>query len=149
MKPQELWKKIFVDLLLGLLFVSLASGTSFSLPEVENVESGQAQIQYPDAATLNINASDKAIINYKSFDIKENESVMINLPAVDNEILNRVLGDQASSILGKLTCNGIFIIVNKNGIYFGPGANVDVAGLIASTRDITNSDFLDSKHIFG
>jgi len=137
----------FFALFLSLLLISATC--AFALPEPEEVVSGTAEFSYPDNTTLNINASDRAIINYRSFDIRENESVIINLPDVNNAILNRVLGDKASDILGNLTCNGIFVLVNRNGIYFGPKANIDVGGLIASTRDITNSDFLDSKYVFG
>ena len=137
-------KIIFV----GLYIIGLGMNC-FCLPEVEEVVSGEAKIGYPDINTMKIEASHKAIINYKSFDIKENETVIIDLPSSKAEVLNRVLGDKASEIMGKLGSNGIFILVNKNGIYFGPKSEVDVAGLIASTRDITNVDFINSKYIFG
>ncbi|MCM8800997.1 MAG: filamentous hemagglutinin N-terminal domain-containing protein [Candidatus Omnitrophica bacterium] len=144
------FKIIFILFSLSLFLVSsLLAPHCFSLPVPEEIISGSAEFSYPDPSTLQINAQDKTIINYQSFDIGLNESVIINLPSVDSEVLNRVLGDKASEILGKLTCNGIFILVNKNGIYFGPQAQVDVASIIASTRDITDSDFLSSKYIFG
>ncbi|MDD5506680.1 MAG: filamentous hemagglutinin N-terminal domain-containing protein, partial [Candidatus Omnitrophica bacterium] len=125
-----------------------AFNSAHALPEIDGVVSGDVEFSRPNDQTLNINASNKAIINYKSFDIGENESVIVNLPDATSEILNRAVGASASSILGSLSCNGVFLLVNPNGIVFGPNANVDVQGLIASTRDITNSDFLSSQYRF-
>ena len=142
-------KHLAVNILLGVTILLLgAFGPAYALPEVDNVASGDVQIQYPDQNTLQINASDKAIINYKSFDIRQNESVVVNLPSSQNMLLNRVIGDKVSEIFCSLTCNGIFMLVNPNGINIGPTANIDVAGLVASTRDITNSDFLSSHYVF-
>ncbi|MFC1804862.1 filamentous hemagglutinin N-terminal domain-containing protein, partial [Candidatus Omnitrophota bacterium] len=61
---------------------------------------------------------------------------------------NRVTGTDPSDILGSLTCNGLFALVNENGITFGPQANLDVGSMIASTRDITDSDFLAANYLF-
>ncbi|MFC1805306.1 beta strand repeat-containing protein, partial [Candidatus Omnitrophota bacterium] len=61
---------------------------------------------------------------------------------------NRVTGTDPSDILGSLTCNGIFALINSNGISIGPNANIDVGSLIVSTRDITDSNFLAANYIF-
>ena len=135
-------------LILALVIFHPASHVGFCLPEPEEVVNGQADFVCPDAATMHINASEKCIVNYKSFNIAENESVVINLPSVSSEMLNRVIGNKASEILGKLSSNGVVILVNQNGIYIGPKAQIDVASLIASTRDITNSNFMNSKYVF-
>ncbi|MCX5681327.1 MAG: filamentous hemagglutinin N-terminal domain-containing protein [Candidatus Omnitrophica bacterium] len=139
-------KAIVLILLCGpVLFFSR---NSFALPEVGEVVSGDVQFSNPNPQTLQINASDKAIINFNSFNINENESVIVNLPNASNEVLSRVIGQSSSSLLGGLICNGIFVLTNPNGINIGPNARVDAAGFIASTRDITNKDFLDDQHIF-
>ena len=135
-------------LLGSIVFLFLIVQACFALPQPDQVSSGSADFVYPDSTTLQINASDKAIINYNSFSIAENESVIVNLPSSNSQILNRDLGGSASQIFGKLFCNGILFLINKSGIHFGPKANVDVAGIVASTRDISDSDFLSSKYIF-
>ena len=130
------------------LMLAIPVQDSFSLPEVDKVEHGDVKISNPNSSTMQINASDKAIINYKSFNIMENESVIISLPNSNSEILNRVIGNDSSQILGKLSSNGIVFLINKNGIYVGPNANIDVGGLVASTRNITDSNFLSSNYVF-
>lgn len=146
--------KLLLQTIIGILFIGLSllaagpTSLGFCLPEIDAVVSGNAEFINIDPQTLQINAADKAIVNYKSFSIGESETVNINLPAASDEILNRVTGSVKSEILGKLFCNGIFLLVNPEGIRFGPNAQIDVAALIASTRDITNSDFLDAKYVF-
>ena len=50
-----------------------------------------------------------------------------------------------SQILGNLNANGNVYLVNPSGILFGHNAQVDVGGLIASTLDITDQDFINGN----
>ncbi|MBU1524096.1 MAG: filamentous hemagglutinin N-terminal domain-containing protein, partial [Candidatus Omnitrophica bacterium] len=120
----------------------------YPLPQVDEIVSGTAQVEQINPHTLEITASSDAIINYKSFDIGEGESVIINLPSIESQILNKVLGRQMSQLMGKLNCNGLFILINKLGIYVGPQAKIDIASAILSTRDIANTDFLKGEYLF-
>ncbi|MFC1548504.1 DUF2341 domain-containing protein [Candidatus Omnitrophota bacterium] len=119
----------------------------FALPKVEEVVNGEVDVQVVDN-TMHINASNNTIINYQSFNIQENETVIVSLPSTDSQILNRVLGNSRSDIMGNLSCNGMFILINNSGVYVGPNANIDVQNLILSTRDMTDTDFLTGKYNF-
>ena len=148
MKTKPRTKKWFMSFekRMSVLFLALSLAflnpfsvqLAFALPEVDSVESGSVNISTPDSNTMNITASDKAIINYRSFSILQNESVIVNLPSSNSDILNRVTGNDISSIMGSLKCNGNFILINPNGITIGATANIDVAGLIAPPQEITN-----------
>src|SRR6185437_14995562 len=62
--------------------------------------------------------------------------------------LNRVLGADPSIIMGNLSSNGKVFLVNPNGILFGPGAQVNVAGLVASTLNISDANFMAGQYKF-
>src|SRR5208282_294268 len=63
--------------------------------------------------------------------------------------LNRISPTQgASQIYGVLTATGRIILVNAAGIYFGPSAYVNVGGLIATTADISDRNFLNGIYQF-
>ncbi|OQX80550.1 MAG: hypothetical protein B6D56_04965, partial [Candidatus Omnitrophica bacterium 4484_70.1] len=123
--------------------------TSYSLPEGEKVMAGSASFDRSQANTLNINTpSDKLIVNYNSFSIAQSETVRFYQPSSSAIALNRVVGVNPSTILGRLTANGRIFLVNPNGILFGQTARVDVAGLVVSTLDISNDDFLAGRYNF-
>jgi len=134
-----------------LTFILLIFGaiTVYSLPQVDEVIQGNVKVKTPNASTLKIKSnSNKAIINYSSFDIQENEKVIMKMPSSKAQVLNRVVGKDSSDILGSLSSNGLFILVNERGIYIGPNARIDASSLILSTRDINNNDFMSDNYVF-
>jgi large exoprotein involved in heme utilization and adhesion len=60
-----------------------------------------------------------------------------------------VTGAGASAIDGNLFANGQVWLINGNGILFGQGSRIDIGGLIATTSDIRDSDFLSGNYDFG
>ncbi|MEI7749042.1 MAG: filamentous hemagglutinin N-terminal domain-containing protein, partial [Chlorobiaceae bacterium] len=129
---------------------SLLAGTrAFALPAEGQVAAGQATISTPSSTTMQIGQeSNHAVINWNSFSIGKGETVNITQPASQSTLLNRVLGNDPSSIFGKLTANGRVFLVNPNGMLFAPGASVNVSGLVASTLAINDNDFLAGKYAF-
>ena len=63
-------------------------------------------------------------------------------------MLNRVVGQNPSSILGALQSNGRVFLINPNGIVFGAGSQINVGGLVASTMNLSNEDFLAGRMRF-
>src|SRR3989344_8173466 len=94
---------------------------------------------------LNITNSQNAIINWGSFSIGINELTKFIQPSALSAVLNRVTGQDPSAILGALQSNGRVFLINPNGITFGAGAQIDVAGLVASTLNLSNDDFLNNR----
>ena len=133
------------------LAVSLALGSASSawaLPTGGVVSAGSAGI-VEGAGKMTVNqSSPNAAINWQSFSIGQAEAVRFVQPGTSSVALNRVLGADPSSILGSLSANGKVFLVNPNGILFGQGAQVNVAGLIASTLNISDGDFMSGKHQF-
>ncbi|MDD5681245.1 MAG: filamentous hemagglutinin N-terminal domain-containing protein, partial [Candidatus Omnitrophica bacterium] len=134
-------------MLLTLLALVMMSGTCvFALPQDAQVENGSVSIETPDSFTMNITASDKAIINFSSFNIGQNETVNFIQPNASASVLSRVTGSDASVIAGTLSANGILFLINPNGINFTPTANVNVNTLVASTLDIANNNFINGNY---
>ena len=111
------------------------------------VKHGSVQINPTDASGLmQINqASQKSVIEWQNFGINANQHVNFNMPHSSASSLNRVVGNQLSKIAGKLTSNGQVILVNPNGIVFANGSVVNTAGLIASTLNLANQNYLDGN----
>ena len=65
-----------------------------------------------------------------------------------SSVLNRVIGSNPSEILGQLLSNGQVWLINPNGMVFGSDAIVDTAGFIASTLDISDSNYLSGNFEF-
>lgn len=97
---------------------------------------------------LNITNSHNAIINWGSFSIGINELTKFIQPSALSAVLNRVTGQDPSAILGALQSNGRVFLLNPNGIVFGSSAQINVAGLVASTLKMSDDDFLNNRMKF-
>ncbi len=111
------------------------------LPTGGNVTSGAAGIT-TQGAQMNVNqSSQKAIINWNTFNVGSKAQVNFNQPSASSQTLNRVNSADPSQIYGKINANGQVFFVNPNGIVFGPGSQVNAASLVASTMDISDENF--------
>jgi len=120
----------------------------YSLPQGADIVAGSAEISTKDD-TMEVNVTtEKMIANWQSFSIAQPEAVHFYQPSSSSVALNRVVGADPSSILGTLTATGKLFLINPNGILFGPNSYVDTAGLVASTLNISNEDFLAGRYTF-
>jgi len=108
------------------------------------VVAGQASFA-TQGNTLSITNSPGAIINWQGFSIAASEATRFIQQNAASSILNRVTGPDPSVILGTLISNGRVFLINPSGILIGQGARIDVAGLVASTLNLSNQDFLDGR----
>ncbi|MFN7882351.1 MAG: filamentous hemagglutinin N-terminal domain-containing protein, partial [bacterium] len=108
-----------------------------------------AQIQTPAANSRVITQTTaRTAIDWLSFDIGANASVVFRQPDATSVALNRVLSDQPSLIFGRLSSNGMVFLSNASGVYFSPTARVDVGSLVATTGSISNDDFMAGRWVF-
>jgi filamentous hemagglutinin family protein len=129
--------------------VSLAFGANaYALPTDGAVSAGSATIATAPGSMTITQSTQNAAINWQSFSIGQGEAVRFIQPSSNSVALNRVLGSDPSNILGSLSANGKVFLVNPNGILFGQGAQVNVGGLVASTLNITDGDFMAGAYKF-
>lgn len=130
--------------------IAVAVGSCFAAPVVSanptgaSVANGQVSI-HQQGNLLQITNSPNAIINWQSFSIGANEITRFVQGSASSAVLNRVISQNPSAILGALQSNGRVFLINPNGIVFGTNAQIDVAGLVASTLNLSDADFLGGR----
>src|SRR3954463_16675008 len=77
-----------------------------TLPTGGRVVAGQATIGQSGAAMQIQQGSAKAALDWDAFSIGSQATVTFNQPSASAIALNRVLGNDASQIYGRLTANG-------------------------------------------
>ena len=141
------FKKI-ATLILAAGMILFAS-TGFAAPQGGEVVAGSARIRQQDKATIINQSSDRAIINWKSFDIGKQESVRHDMPSAQSAALHRVVGGGgASQIAGSLQSNGNIYLVNPAGVTIHKGARVQTNSFTATSRDISNENFMKGNMVF-
>jgi filamentous hemagglutinin family protein len=128
----------------SLPLAQVAPGT---LPQGLQVVAGQVRAS-TQGSQMTVANSNGAILNWNSFSIGAGAGVHFEQAGAASKVLNRVTGQDPSAILGSLTSNGQVWLLNPNGVLFGAGARVDVAGLVASTLRLNDNDFLAARYRF-
>lgn len=98
-----------------------------------------------DGKVYTITNTPGAIINWQDFFINAGETTRFIQESANSTVLNRIIGQNPTQILGTLQSNGRVFLINPNGILFGKGAQVDVNGLTVSSLGMTDADFKAGK----
>ncbi|WP_105878680.1 two-partner secretion domain-containing protein, partial [Haemophilus influenzae] len=126
--------------LISLLSFGFATQTAMAngLQGME-VVSGSASMSINGKNTTITNSPD-AIINWKQFNINQDELVRFVQENSNSAVFNRVTSDQISQLKGALNSNGHVFLINPNGIVMGKDAVINAAGFTASTLNISDKD---------
>jgi filamentous hemagglutinin len=101
----------------------------------------------PGTATMSQTANQMVIqqtgnavmLNWNSFNIGRGNAVHFDQASASMRAINVVVpGGPRSEIDGTLTARGQVFIFNQAGILFGPGANIDVGGLVGSSLKLND-----------
>ncbi|WP_349602348.1 filamentous hemagglutinin N-terminal domain-containing protein, partial [Azospirillum argentinense] len=128
--------------------LALNATPAFANPVNGTVVGGSASIGGQPGEVVVRQSTDKAIIDWQGFSIAPGEITRFVQPSANAITLNRVTGGARSDIAGSLQANGNIWLVNPNGILIKSGARVDVGGLLATTADIRNQDFMAGAYNF-
>ncbi|WP_199540970.1 two-partner secretion domain-containing protein [Paraburkholderia kururiensis] len=132
----------------AVVVASIAALNAYALPTGGQVSAGSGTISQGGSTMTVSQGSQSLAINWNSFNVAAPETVNFVQPNKSSIALNRVVGSDPSAIYGKLNANGQVFLVNPNGILFGKGAQVNVGGLVASTQNITDADFMNRNFRF-
>ena len=113
-----------------------------------DIVGGTGSISQSDLTTTINQTSQNLAVNWQSFNVNTNEKVNFVQPNTSSISLNRILGNNGSVIQGQINANGQVILVNPNGVFFTPTATINVGGIVASSLDMTPSDFMNGNYIF-
>ncbi len=130
---------------LALLGVSMLALTvqpvAAQSPQGGKVVKGTARISQSGARTTVRQSSERAVIDWRGFDVGRGNSVEFDQPGRTSATLNRVTSGRGSVIEGAIRAPGSVIIQNTAGVLFSKGSKVDVGGLVATSQGIDAGRF--------
>ncbi len=141
--------KAFDRRCIAFLLMCWVAQLSFAAgPSGGAVSAGSATITQSAAQTTIKQTTDKAVINWGNFSIGGGSLVRFVQPSASSIALNRVTGSQASVIQGALQANGQVWVLNPNGVLIAPGGQVVAGSFLATTRALTDQQFMAGHYAF-
>ena len=126
----------------------LSMSSAYANPVPDNVAAGKVDMSATTSHLQIHQQTPEAIINWRSFNIAPHESVHFQQPP-NAWVLNRISPTQGASVIaGQLSSTANIVLSNAAGIHFTNSARVDVGGLLATTANIADRDFLARNFIF-
>jgi len=115
-----------------LLLLLALTQRGLANPAGMTVNSGSASA-VTSGSTLTVTAANNTQLNWQSFNIAAGETTLFQQPSSSSIVWNTIGGNSASQIYGSLQANGVVVLMNSSGFYFGPNAYVKAAGAVFST----------------
>ncbi|WP_420464563.1 MBG domain-containing protein [Panacagrimonas sp.] len=135
--------RVSITVLLAPVFVLAGTDQARAAPAGGQVQHGDVTWSQSGGEFQIDQQSHLGVVDWQSFSIGLDERVRVLQPDAASALLSRVRGADPSELLGSLQANGRFYLINPNGVVVGADATIDVGEFLASTRDVTDQDFLD------
>ncbi|KAL0975059.1 heme/hemopexin-binding protein HxuA [Haemophilus influenzae] len=131
-----MYKLNVISLIILTTYTGATYASARDLPQGSSVVVGEANVSTIGNKMTIDQKTPTTQIDWHSFDIGQNKEVEFKQPDANSVAYNRVTGGNASQIQGKLTANGKVYLANPNGVIITQGAEINVAGLFATTKDL-------------
>ncbi len=112
------------------------------------VVAGQAGISYSPGTTTIDQSTNRAAIDWNTFNVGRNQRVEFEQPSSSAWTLNRVDSADPSQIAGRIDANGNIILTNPSGVVFYRGSEVNAQSVVISAPGITNRNFMAGRMVF-
>src|SRR5258707_3163038 len=96
---------------LVLLLLARLGGSVVANPVGATVARGSASLTH-SGSRLNIQVSQGAVLNWRSFNIKPGETTTFQQPSASSVVWNRIFDPNLSQIWGNLNANGWVVLMN-------------------------------------
>jgi filamentous hemagglutinin family protein len=90
----------------------------------------------------------KAFLDWTSLNVPQDHTLRFEQPDAAAIALNRVTGTSGSFIDGLIEANGQVWILNPNGVFISPTGRITTRGFLASTGNISDTDFMNDTSQF-
>ncbi len=101
-------------------------------PTGGSVIAGSATIGQTATTTTITQTTPFGALTWSGFDVGAGQSVQFRQPSANALTVNEVTAPNPSLIAGHIDANGRLVLINRSGVVFYPGAQVDAAGLVVS-----------------
>lgn len=119
-----------------------------ALPTGGQVSAGSAAISSSGNTLHVVQGSQRAAINWQTFNIGSAGTVNFVQPNAQAVVLNRVVGNERSVIDGALHANGQVWLLNGAGFLINRSASINTGGLLVTPLDISDADFMAGRTTF-
>ncbi|MGB7745701.1 MAG: filamentous hemagglutinin N-terminal domain-containing protein, partial [Verrucomicrobiia bacterium] len=125
---------MFRRLVTGVIMVGVALNATAN-PTGMTVQAGSATAASSGSQLTVTTTSQNTVLNWQSFNIGLFDTTTFQEPSTTSIVWNQINNANPSQIYGNLQANGIVVLINSSGFYFGPNSFVSAAGLVVSTAN--------------
>ena len=138
-----------LSVMLGVVpaYAQQSNNTSVGNFQVQAGNAAIAASADPKQVVINL-SNNKSVLQWDRLNVPIGATLQFSQPNAQSVVLNRVVSVDPARIDGVMNSNGQVWILSGSGVLFGKNSQVNVQGLMASTRDISNADFLAGKYAF-
>ena len=128
----------------GLLFAPLLHAA----PQGGIVIEGEGSVtEVSPYETLISQETQNLLMEFDSFDLTAEESVLISQPNASAWFVGSIVGGSPTAIFGSITANGKVALVNSRGIIFGETSSINAAGVFASSLGLSSDEVFEDAEL--
>ncbi len=116
-----------------------------SAPQGGAISQGNGSISVDNKTTTVQQTSSSMVVDWQSFNVAADELVKFDQPSAKAATLNRIHDQNPSQILGRVDAQGQVYLINPNGIVFGEHSTINIGSLVATTKHLSDTDFMDGN----